>query len=50
MVRDPVERLLDGLDRTVDQRPPHVGSYLSDAVERGFYADQLESVVQVLPG
>jgi hypothetical protein len=49
VVRDPVERLLDGLDRTVARRPPHPGSYLSDAVERGFYADQLSRVLEFYP-
>jgi hypothetical protein len=49
LVRDPVERLLDGLDRTVEQRPPHPGSYLSDAVERGFYADQLKRLLESFP-
>jgi Sulfotransferase family len=46
VVRDPVERLLDGLDRTIDQRPLHPGSYLSDAVDRGFYADQVSRLLE----
>jgi hypothetical protein len=49
LVRDPVERLLDGLARTADERPAHPGSYLSDAVERGYYADQLERLVESYP-
>jgi hypothetical protein len=49
LVRDPVERLLAGLDRTADLRPEHPGSYLSDAVDRGFYADQLARLVEVFP-
>ena len=49
VVRDPVERLLDGLDRTVDARPLHPGSYLSDAVERGFYAEQLGRLLAAFP-
>lgn len=49
LVRDPIERLLDGLDRTVALRPPHPGSYLSDAVERGFYADQLARLLDSYP-
>jgi hypothetical protein len=49
VVRDPVERLLDGLDRTVDLRPPHPGSYLSDAVDRGCYASQLTRLLDQFP-
>jgi len=49
LVRDPVERLLDGLDRTVHKRSAHIGSYLSDAVERGFYAQQLSRLLEPYP-
>jgi hypothetical protein len=49
LVRDPVDRLLDGLARTADRRPEHPGSWLSDAVDRGFYADQLDRLHQVYP-
>lgn len=49
LLRDPVERLLDGLDRTVDVRPAHPGSYLADAVDRGCYADQLTHLLEHYP-
>ena len=49
LLRDPVERLLDGLDRTVDARPPHPGSYLADAVDRGRYAEQLALLLEHYP-
>ena len=49
LVRDPVERLLDGLDRTADARPAHPGSYLADAVDRGCYADQLAHLFECYP-
>ncbi len=49
LVRDPVERLLAGLERTSELRPEHPGSYLSDAVDRGFYADQLGRLFEVYP-
>ena len=49
LLRDPVERLLDGLDRTVDTRPSHPGSYLADAVDRGYYADQLTHLLEHYP-
>lgn len=49
LVRDPIERLLDGLDRTADDRAPHPGSYLGDAVDRGFYAMQLERLLLAYP-
>ena len=49
LVRDPVERLLDGLDRTVDLRPAHPGSYLADAVDRGCYGAQLTLLLEHLP-
>ena len=49
LVRDPIERLLDGLDRTAEARPPHPGSYLSDAVDRGFYAQQLARLIESFP-
>ena len=49
LVRDPVERLLDGLAHTVADRAAHPGSWLSDAVDRGFYAEQLTRLVEVFP-
>ena len=49
LVRDPIDRLLDGLAHTVDGRPSHPGTYLSDAVERGFYASQLDHLHRVYP-
>ncbi len=49
LVRDPIERLRSGLERTADDRPPHVGSYLADAVDRGFYADQLMRLYRHIP-
>jgi hypothetical protein len=49
LLRDPVERLLDGLVRTADERPAHPGSFLSDAVDRGYYADQLERLAESYP-
>ena len=49
LVRDPIDRLLDGLDRTVDDRPPHPGSYLSDAVDRGCYAEHLTQLLGCYP-
>jgi len=49
LLRDPVERLLDGLVRTAEERPAHPGSYLSDAVDRGCYADQLERLAEWYP-
>jgi hypothetical protein len=48
-VRDPIDRLCDGLCHTIDSRPSHPGSYLSDAVERGFYAAQLARLLQFFP-
>ena len=47
LVRDPIERLLAGLDRTVAARPPHPGSYYSDAVDRSRYAQQLGWILRV---
>ena len=41
LVRDPIEQLRAGLDRTVATSRPHVGSNLADAVDRGYYAQQL---------
>jgi hypothetical protein len=41
IVRDPLARLHAGLAETLDNRRPHVGSYLADAVDRGFYGQQL---------
>ena len=49
LVRDPVERLLDGLDQTVDLRPPHPGSYLADAVDRGCYGAQVTRLLASYP-
>lgn len=49
LVRDPVERLLDGLDRTADGRPPHPGSSVADAVDRGCYAAQLTGLLASYP-
>ena len=49
LVRDPVERLRAGLERTTAERAPHVGSNLADAVDRGFYADQLARLLQWFP-
>jgi hypothetical protein len=41
LVRDPVDQLRAALERTAEDRAPHVGSNLADAVDRGFVADQL---------
>jgi hypothetical protein len=49
LVRDPIDRLRQGLLQTIDARPPHPGTYLSDAVERGFYAAQLTRLLQFFP-
>jgi hypothetical protein len=49
LLRDPVERMLDGLDRTVDDRAAHVGSYLADAVDRGMYAEQITRLYERYP-
>ncbi len=49
MVRDPVERLRLGLAHTADNRAPHVGSYLDDAIERGFYARQVRRLLEFFP-
>jgi hypothetical protein len=49
VVRDPVERLLDCLDRTADDHRWHPGTYLSDAVDRGFYAVQLARLLEAYP-
>jgi len=49
LVRDPVERLLDGLDHTAADLGAHPGTWLSDAVDRGFYAEQLTRLVAVFP-
>jgi hypothetical protein len=49
LVRDPVERLLAGLDRTSDLGSEHPGSYLSDVVDRGFYATQLAWLFEAYP-
>ncbi len=49
MLRDPIERLQAGLVRTEAERRTHVGSYLEDAVDRGFYSEQLEHLLTVIP-
>ena len=49
LVRDPVERLRAGLERTAATRAPHVGSDLADAVDRGYYADQLVRLLRWFP-
>jgi hypothetical protein len=49
LVRDPVQRLVDVLGGRIDDRPSHPGSFLSDAVERGFYAAQLRQLLECYP-
>jgi len=49
LVRDPVEQLRAGLERTTELRAPHVGSNLADAVDRGFYAAQLTRLLKWYP-
>jgi len=49
LVRDPVDRLRAGLERTAAERAPHVGSNLADAVDRGYYADQLARLLHWFP-
>ncbi len=49
MVRDPVERLRLGLARSTGHRTSQVGSHIADAVDRGFYAQQLRRVLEYFP-
>ena len=50
MVRDPVERLRMSLGRARKQhRGEHVGWHISDAVNRGFYADPLRRMLEHVP-
>ena len=49
LVRDPVERLRARLDATADIRAPHPGSYVADAVDRGFVAGQLGQLLRWFP-
>jgi hypothetical protein len=49
LVRDPVERLRSGLAHSAERRGDHVGSYLADAVDRGFYGEQLLRLFEFFP-
>jgi hypothetical protein len=49
LVRDPVERLRAGLDRTEFTPASHIGSVLADVVDRGFYAEQLNRLLRLYP-
>ena len=50
MVRDPVERLRRSLGRARKPlRGEHVGWQISDAVDRGFYADPLRRILEQVP-
>lgn len=45
VLRNPIDRLVLGLEATRDERRAHVGSYFQDAVERGFYGTHLARLV-----
>jgi hypothetical protein len=49
LVRDPIERLRSGLLHSAERRVDHVGSYLADAVDRGFYGEQLLRLFEFIP-
>jgi hypothetical protein len=49
MVRDPVERLRKSVAGASGYRGEHVGWHVSDAVSRGFYADQLRRLLAYVP-
>ncbi|MEI7859002.1 MAG: sulfotransferase [Acidimicrobiales bacterium] len=49
LVRDPIESLRARIAATVDDRPPHVGSNLADAVDRGFYGSQVAHLFEHYP-
>jgi len=49
LVRDPVDQLRAALERTADERAPHVGSNLADAVDRGYVGEQLVRLHEWFP-
>jgi len=49
ILRDPVERLRLQLARSAADRSDHIGEHIADAVDRGFYAEQLRRLLQFFP-
>ena len=49
LVGDPVAGVLADLAQTAELRPPHPGTWLSDAVDRGYASEHLARMTSVLP-
>jgi len=49
LVRDPIEALRAEISATADERAPHVGSNLADAVDRGFHGSQVARLLEHFP-
>jgi hypothetical protein len=49
LVGDPVAGVVADLGRTASLRPPHPGTWLSDAVDRGFVAEHLARLSDAVP-
>jgi hypothetical protein len=49
LLRSPIERLCLGLAQTAERKGSQVGSYVADAMERGFYGAQLRRVLEFFP-
>ena len=49
LLREPVERLRRQLHQTRDRRAANAGAHMAEAVDRGFYARSLRSLLEVVP-
>jgi hypothetical protein len=49
MVRDPIARMQVDLAHSIDQRASNVGVYSADALDAGFYAQQLRHLLHFFP-
>jgi hypothetical protein len=46
LVREPIDRLRLGLDKTIDRRIANAGAHMAESIDRSFYARPLRQILQ----
>jgi hypothetical protein len=49
LVREPIERLQLGLNRSIDRRTANAGAHMAESIDRSFYARPLRQMLQYVP-